>query len=66
MSYHQLPDKTPDGSDVIRATVGLPGFNVVIPVASKERLHLAIGLSVLAGLAGGTLIAQFLKRAQTR
>jgi len=63
MSYHQLPDKTPPGSDVVRATVGLPGFNVVIPVASKERLYLAIGLSVLAGVAGGTLIAQLLKRA---
>jgi hypothetical protein len=62
MSYHQLPDKTPSGSDVIRTTVGLPGFNVVIPIASKERLHLAIGLSVLAGLAGGSLLAYFLNK----
>lgn len=62
MSYHQLPDKTPGGSDVIRTTVGLPGFNVVIPIASKERLHLAIGLSVLAGLAGGSLLAYFLNK----
>lgn len=71
MSYHlrgfkDLPDKTPpDTSDVVRATVGLPGFNVDVPIVSKERLYLAIGAAVLVGVAGGSVLAAYLKRAQS-
>lgn len=77
MSYHRtiasmqglrgfadLPDKTPRDADNVDATVGIPGFNLNIPIVSKERLYLAIGFSVLVGVAGGTVLARYLKKAQ--
>lgn len=69
MSYHlqgfaELPQKTPTDADKVSATIGIPGFNIDIPIVSKERLYLAIGFSVLVGIAGGTVLAQYLKKAQ--
>lgn len=69
MSYHlrgfsDLPQKTPTDADNVSATIGIPGFNIDIPIVSKERLYLAIGFSVLVGIAGGTVLAQYLKKAQ--
>lgn len=70
MSYHlqgfaQLPDKTPDLETPVSATIGIPGFNIDVPIVSKERLYLAVGFSVLVGVLGGTVLAQYLKRAQS-
>jgi hypothetical protein len=72
VSYHRdplagfsdLPAKAPSGADVVSATIGIPGFNLEVPIASKERLYLAIGFSILVGIAGGTVLAQYLKKAQ--
>lgn len=73
MSYHlsavhgfkDLPDKTPVDANNVSATIGIPGFNVDIPIVSKERLYLAIGAAVLVGVAGGTVLAAYLKKAQS-
>lgn len=63
--FKDLPDKTPaDTDEVVRATIGIPGFNIDVPIVSKERLYLAIGVAVLVGVAGGSVLAAYLKKAQ--
>jgi len=62
--FADLPPKAPDNENPVSATVGIPGFNLEVPIVSKERLYLAIAASVLVGIAGGTVLATYLKKAQ--
>lgn len=62
--FNDLPAKAPDNENPVSATVGIPGFNLDVPIVSKERLYLALGISVLAGIVGGTVLATFLKKSQ--
>lgn len=48
----------------ILVTVGIPGFNVQVPLVSRERFWLALGLSVTVGVVGGVGLAKWLNRAQ--
>jgi hypothetical protein len=59
------PDTLPPGEfNPVTVTVGIPGWNAVIPLTSSNRIWLALGLSVVVGIVGGIGIAKLIKQAQ--
>ena len=48
----------------VTVTVGIPGFNASVPLTTRKRMWLALGLAVVVGVAGGIGIAKLIKKAQ--
>lgn len=60
-----VADTLPPGAfNPITVTVGIPGWNAVVPLTSPGRVWLALGMSVVVGIVGGIGIAKLIKQAQ--
>jgi hypothetical protein len=60
-----VSDTLPPGEfNPVTVTVGIPGWNAVIPLTSSNRIWLALGMSVVVGIVGGIGIAKLIKQAQ--